>query len=153
VNPESGISATEVEALVARHTARIAEAFPEGSTISVSGSTLLERYGGHDIDLVVLVADVGAAADRLRRNYPPLYEEEWRDDWAAFRDPGPPQVDVVLTRPGTKGDAHHRLAWELLLADAGLRAEYKSLKAAGMTAAKKALFFDRVVAMLPDDES
>jgi hypothetical protein len=153
VNPESGISATEVEALVARHTARIAEAFPEGSTISVSGSTLLERYGGHDIDLVVLVADVGAAADRLRRNYAPLYEDEWRDDWAAFRDPGPPQVDVVLTRLGTMGDAHHRLAWELLLADAGLRAEYESLKAVGMTAAEKALFFDRVVAMLPDDES
>jgi hypothetical protein len=34
-----------------------------------------------------------------------------------------------------------------------LRAEYESLKAVGMTAAEKALFFDRVVAMLPDDES
>jgi hypothetical protein len=143
------MSAAEVEALVARHTGQIVEAVPEGS-ISVSGSTLLGRYGGHDIDLVVLVGDVGAAADRLRRTYPPLYENEWRDDWAAFRDPGPPQVDVVLTRPGTKGDAHHRRAWELLLADAELRVEYERLKAAGMTGAQKALFFDHVVAMLPD---
>ena len=153
VNPESGTAAAEVEALVTRHTARIAKALPEGSTISVSGSTLLGRYGGHDIDLVVLVADVGIAAVRLRQHYPTLYEDEWRDDWAAFRDPGPPQVDVVLTRPGTKGDAYHRLAWGSLLADPALRAEYERLKAAGMTAAEKALFFDRVVAMLPDDES
>jgi hypothetical protein len=58
-----------------------------------------------------------------------------------------------LTRPGTKGDAYHRLAWGSLLADPALRAEYERLKAAGMTAAEKALFFDRVVAMLPDDES
>jgi hypothetical protein len=143
------MSPAEVEALVTRHTGRIAEAVSEGS-ISLSGSTLLGRYGGHDIDLVVLVADVGAAAHRLRRTYPPLYEDEWSDDWAAFRDPGPPQVDVVLTRPGTKGDAHHRLAWELLLADAELRMEYERLKAAGMSGAQKALFFDRVVAILAD---
>jgi hypothetical protein len=86
----------------------------------------------------------------LRIVYPPLYEEQWRDDWAAFRDPGPPQVDVVLTRRGTKGDAHHRRAWELILADHELRAEYVRLKALGMSGVEKAAFFDRVVAMLGD---
>jgi hypothetical protein len=137
----------EVEVLVARHTERIHETVP-GATTSVSGSTLLGRFGGHDIDLVVLVADVADAADRLRNVYPPLYENEWRDDWAAFRLPGPPQVDIVVTRPGTAGDAHHRLAWELILADDGLRGEYERLKAGGMDSAQKARFFDRIVAML-----
>jgi hypothetical protein len=137
----------QVEALVESHADRIAEAVPEGTT-SVSGSTLLGPYGGHDLDLVVLVPDVADAAKRLRHAYPPLYEEEWRDDWAAFRDPGPPQVDVVLTKAGTKGDAHHRRAWELVLADDTLKAEYERLKAAGMNSAQKALFFERVVAML-----
>ena len=139
--------AMDVEALIARHETRIRKALPEG-TPSVSGSTLLGRYGGHDIDLVVLVPDVADAAGRLRRIYPPLYEDEWRDDWAAFREPGPPQVDIVLTSPGTKGDAHHRRAWELILADDELRTEYERLKAAGMDSATKADFFDRVVARL-----
>lgn len=140
----------EVEALVARHMKRIREAVPEG-TASLSGSTLLGRYGGHDLDLVVLVPDVASAANRLRGQYPPLYEEDWRDDWAAFRLPGPPQVDIVLTRPGTKGDAHHRRAWELILADEALRAEYERLKAAGFDSAQKKAFFERVVEKL--DES
>jgi hypothetical protein len=122
---------------------------PEGTT-SVSGSTLLGRYGGHDIDLVVLVSNVADAASRLRDVYPPLYEEDWRADWAAFRHPGPPQVDVVLTKRGTKGDAHHRRAWELILADSALRAEYERLKAAGMDAAQKAVFFECVVGLLHD---
>jgi len=82
--------------------------------------------------------------------YPPLYEEQWRDDWAAFRDPGPPQVDVVLTRRGTNGDAHHRRAWELILVDQELRAEYERLKALGMSGVEKAAFFDRVVGKLGD---
>jgi hypothetical protein len=112
----------EVEALVAQHVQRIREAVPEGET-SVSGSTLLGQYSGHDVDLVVLVPDVADAASRLSRLYPPLYEEDWRDDWAAFRLLGPLQVDIVLTKRGTKGDAHHRRAWELILADEGLRAE------------------------------
>jgi hypothetical protein len=139
----------EVEAVVARHVARIREAVPEGETF-VSGSTLLGRYGGHDVDFVVLVADITDAARRLREAYPPLYENEWRDDWAAFRLPGPPQVDIVLTRRGTKGDAHHRGAWELILADDALRAEYERLKAAGMDSAQKKVFFERVVGMLDD---
>jgi hypothetical protein len=142
-------SRKQVEALVARHKEQIRSALPEG-TASVSGSTLLGRYGGHDLDLVVLVPDVADAAERLRNVYPPLYEEEWRDDWAAFRDPGPPQVDVVLTKRGTKSDAHHRRAWELILADDVLREDYERLKAAGMDSAQKAVFFERVVAMLDD---
>lgn len=148
---ESGLRAG-VDALVVRHVGRIDEAVPEGKT-SVSGSTLLGRYDGHDVDLVVLVPDVADAASRLRHIYPPLYEEEWRDDWAAFRDPGPPQVDVVLTKSGTKGDAHHRRAWELILVDSTLRAEYERLKAAGMDGAQKAAFFERVVAMLDGSSS
>jgi hypothetical protein len=138
-----------IEALIERHEREIREVVPEGTT-SVSGSTLLGQYRGHDVDLVVLVPDVADAADRLRRVYTPLYDEDWRDDWAAFRVPGPPQVDIVLTRPGTKGDAHHRRAWELLLADGALRAEYERLKAAGMDSAQKKVFFERVVAMLDD---
>ena len=137
----------EVAALIASHERRIREVVPEG-TCSVSGSTLLGRYGGHDIDLVVLVPDVAGAASRLREVYPPLYEDEWRDDWAAFRLPGPPQVDIVLTSPGTKGDAHHRRAWGLILADDELRAEYERLKAAGMDSATKTDFFERVVSRL-----
>jgi hypothetical protein len=103
--------------------------------------------------LVVLVPEVADAADRLRNVYPPLYEDEWRDDWAAFRLPGPPQVDIVVTKRGTKGDAHHRRAWELLLADDVLRAEYERLKAAGMDSVQKAAFFERVVARLGDSSS
>lgn len=141
--------AMDVEALIALHERRIRDVLPEGTT-SVSGSTLLGGYGGHDVDLVVLVPNVADAASRLREFYPPLYEEDWRDDWAAFRLPGPPQVDIVLTKPGTKGDAHHRRAWELILADDGLRTEYERLKAAGMDAARKKAFFEGVVAMLGD---
>lgn len=141
------LSRAEVDALVASHSSRITEVIPEGQ-ISVSGSTLLGSFGDRDLDLVVLVPDVVRAADQLRRSYPPLYEDEWRDDWAAFRIEGPTQVDIVLTRPGTKGDAHHRRAWELLLTKPQLKAEYESLKAAGMDSARKAEFFDRVVAML-----
>jgi hypothetical protein len=138
----------EITALIAQHVELIRAAVPQGQT-SVSGSTLLGHYGGHDVDLVVLVPDVVDAAARLREIYPPLYEDEWRDDWAAFRVPGPPQVDIVITRPGTKGDAHHRRAWDLILADEALRAEYERLKAAGMDSAQKRAFFERVVGMLP----
>ena len=137
----------DIEALFARHSSRIADAVPEGA-VALSGSTLLGGYGGHDVDFVVLVPDVADAASRLRHAYPPLYEEDWRVDWAAFRDPGPPQVDVVLTESGTKGDAHHRRAWELILMDDRLQAEYRRLKARGMDGARKAAFFERVVRML-----
>jgi hypothetical protein len=137
----------DVQSLVAQHAEQIRKAVPEGTT-SVSGSTLLGEYGGHDVDLVVLVPDVADAASRLREVYPPLYEKDWRDDWAAFRLPGPPQIDIVLTSPGTTGDAHHRRAWEFILADDELLAEYERLKAAGMDSATKKAFFERVVARL-----
>jgi hypothetical protein len=133
--------------LINRHRARISELIPEARTF-LSGSTLLGSFGGHDIDLVVLVEDVAEAADPMREAYPPLYEDEWRDDWAAFREPGPPQIDIVLTKRGTAGHAHHLRAWELILADDSLRADYVALKSAGMDSAQKAAFFDRVVAML-----
>src|SRR4051794_24454381 len=63
----------EVDAVVRRHVGRIAQAVPEG-VISLSGSTLLGHYGGHDIDLVVLVPHVADAAGRLGLLYPPLYQ-------------------------------------------------------------------------------
>lgn len=142
-----GLSGAEVEQLVTLHSARIVESVPEGR-VSVSGSTLLGRFAGHDLDLVVLVPDVASAASRLRSIYPALYEDQWREDWAAFRLEGPPQVDIVVTSPGTSGDDHHRRAWELILANPPLRAEYEALKAAGMDSARKAVFFDHVVALL-----
>jgi hypothetical protein len=142
------LSRADVEALVALHTERIAELVPESRT-SISGSTLLGTYGGHDVDLVVLVSSVEDATHRLRRSYPPLYEDDWREDWAAFRLEGPPQVDIVVTKQGTTGDAHHRRAWDLILADPRLRAEYETLKATGMDSVRKAEFFSSVVAMVP----
>ena len=54
----------------------------------------------------------------------------------------------MLTSPGTKGDAHHRRAWGLILVDDELRAEYERLKAAGMDSAMKKDFFERVVSRL-----
>jgi hypothetical protein len=141
------VKAEEVAELVARHRDRIAAAVP-GAETELSGSALLGRYAGHDIDLVVLVGDVGAAAECLCAIYPPLYPDEWRSDWAAFREPGPPQLDIVVTTRGSKGDAHHRRAWQLLCDDAELRAEYVKLSAAGMTGEQKRVFFERVVAKL-----
>src|SRR5918999_4117269 len=141
----------EIDHIVASHSRRIAQAVPEGTT-QLSGSARLGWFDGHDLDLVVLVPDVADGANRLRRVYPPLYEDEWRNDWAAFRDPGPPQVDIVLTRPGTKGDAHHREAWDLIVSNQGLRAEYEQLKATGMDGAQKAAFFERVVEILEDKD-
>jgi hypothetical protein len=143
------VTPDQIRQLVDAHRARIESLVP-GADVGLSGSTLLGEFGGHDIDLVVLVDDAPEAAARLRESYPPLYEDEWRPDWAAFRESGPPQVDVVITRPGSTGDAHHRRAWDQLLADPELRAEYQALQAAGMTGTEKRAFFDRVVSLLPD---
>jgi len=79
-----------------------------GASVLLSGSASVGDLSANDLDVVALVEDVCDAAARLRPLYPPLYEDQWRDDWAAFRLAGPTQVDVVVTRPGTKGDAHHR---------------------------------------------
>jgi hypothetical protein len=138
MHADQHLSRAEVQALVELHTGRIARTVPE-ARISVSGSTLLDQEGGsRDIDLVVLVPHVGQAAEQLRSAYAPL-EDEWRENWAAFRHDGSPQVDVAVTSPGTKGDDHHRRAWELILDDPRLQAEYKSLKAAGIDADERAL--------------
>jgi hypothetical protein len=129
---------------------RLEALLPEAD-IRLSGGALLEGDAAEDLDLVVLVTHVPAAAHRLRdAGLPPLYEEGWRDDWAAFREPGSPQVDIVLTRRGTTGEAHHLRAWEELLTDRALLAEYCALERdrAGYET-RKAAFFERVVAALP----
>jgi hypothetical protein len=143
------VTPDELRRLVDAHRSRIDSALG-GADVRLSGSALLGEFGGHDVDLVVLVDDVAAAAERLRASYPPLYEPEWRRDWAAFRDPGPPQVDVVVTSPGSTGDAHHRRAWELLLVDPQLRREYEARRSAEMSAEEKRVFFERVVSLLED---
>lgn len=132
------------------HRQRILFVLPDAS-VSLSGSASVGDLSADDLDVVALVADVHDAAARLRRLYPPLYEDEWRDDWAAFRLPGPTQVDIVIARPGTKGDAHHSRAWDLLATDEQLRAEYRSLKASRENyEERKAAFFERVAGLLCD---
>jgi hypothetical protein len=127
---------------------RLRELLPEGR-VHLSGSASLPGLEPGDLDLVVLVDDVATAAETLRPEYPVLYADEWREDWAAFRDPGPPQVDIVLTRPGTLGDKHHRLAWELLADRPDLLAEYRELKATPDDyERRKREFFERVVDQL-----
>jgi hypothetical protein len=141
------IQPEEIERLVSQFESRISRLLPQSRTF-LSGSSVLGEVSGRDVDLVVLVADVATAAERLRSELPVLHEDEWRDDWAAFRTPGPPQVDVVLTREGTLGDAHHRRVWELIVAEDSLRADYVRRKEVGMTDDQKRLFFERAVARL-----
>jgi len=130
------------------HERRLRELLPDAE-VHLSGSASLPGLEPADLDLVVLVADVAAAAEILRAELPPLYADQWRDDWAAFRDPGPPQVDVVVTRRGTLGDKHHRLVWEVLAADADLLAEYRALRQSPVDyEVRKREFFERVVASL-----
>jgi hypothetical protein len=117
--------------------------------LHLSGSALVSGLDAEDVDLVGLVADVPKAAAILRAVYPPLYEEQWSDDWAAFRSPGPPHVDLVLTTRGSKWDAHHRLAWHLLQRDDVLLAEYHAMKKdKAHYAERKREFFERVVRLL-----
>jgi hypothetical protein len=54
-----------------------------------------------------------------------------------------------VTRAGTLGDKHHRLAWQLLLDMPGLLAEYRALKAKPEDyELRKCQFFERLVALL-----
>lgn len=130
------------------HERRLRELLPRAE-VHPSGSASLPGLDPSDLDLVVLVEDISAAAETLRSHYPPLHPAEWREDWAAFRDPGPPQVDVAVTRRGTLGDMHHRLAWQLLAADPGLLGEYRALKQSSVDYdVRKRKFFERVVARL-----
>jgi GrpB-like predicted nucleotidyltransferase (UPF0157 family) len=114
--------------------------------VFLTGSASVEGLDADDIDLVVLVPHVLEAASRLRALFPPLYEDQWRDDWAGFRIPGRPQVDLVLTRAGTKGDAHHRRVWMFLAERPELLAEYRALKSDRTDyESRKAAFFEGVV--------
>ena len=141
----------ELEVLVGRWRDRVVAAVPEAE-IHLVGSACLPGLAAEDVDLVALVDDVQAAAARLRTLYPPLYEKQWTREWAAFRVVGPPQVDLVLTRRGSKWDAHHRLAWYLLRRDDRLVAEYAALKGTRAAyAERKAEFFERLVRLLPPD--
>ena len=141
----------ELEVLVGRWRDRVLAALPEAE-IHLVGSACVPGLAAEDVDLVALVDDVEAAAARLRILYPPLYEKPWTREWAAFRVVGPPQVDLVLTKRGSKWDAHHRLAWYLLRRDEGLVAEYAALKEIpDAYAERKAEFFERLVRLLPPD--
>jgi hypothetical protein len=127
---------------------RIRELLPSAE-VRLSGSASLPGLDPDDLDLVVLVEDVAPAAEILRSEYPVLYPDEWRKDWAAFRVPGQPQVDIVVTRPGTLGDKHHRLAWQLLAERPDLVEEYRALKTSpGNYEVRKREFFERLVAQL-----
>jgi len=140
----------DADRILLEHGGRIATRVA-GAEVVVTGSASVPGLEAADVDLVVLADDVGAAAAALRELYPVLYEEQWRDDWAAFRDLGPPHVDVVVTRRGSRGDAYHRLAWQLLRQDKHLQAEYRMLKGDPHDyEARKRAFFDRVVARLGD---
>jgi GrpB-like predicted nucleotidyltransferase (UPF0157 family) len=145
------VDAGDLDEIVSTHRQRVAEVLPNAE-VHLTGSASVADLDAKDVDLVGLVEDVPAAAAELRRLYPPLYEEHWTADWAVFREPGPPQVDVVLTRRGTDWDARHRLAWELLQRDPQLRAEYAALKAVPMEYdERKWEFFERIVAQLRSD--
>jgi GrpB-like predicted nucleotidyltransferase (UPF0157 family) len=133
---------------VIEHERRLRELLPTAEVL-LSGSASLPGLDAGDLDLVVLVEDVAAAAEILRSQYPVLYGEDWREDWAAFRVPGPPQVDIVVTRAGTLGDKHHRLAWQLLAERPDLLEEYRALKTTPEECElRKREFFERVVALL-----
>jgi len=122
------------------------------ATIFLTGSASVSGLSAVDVDLVALVADVPIASHALGTIYAPLYREHWSDEWAAFRVDGSPQVDIVLTKRGTKWDKHHRLSWDLLRRDERLLAEYAALKAEPEDyEARKAIFFERVVRLLPPD--
>lgn len=137
-----------VQAVVAAHRQELASVLPGDAQVYLSGSASVPGLSAVDIDLVAVVSDVPFAARALAKIYPTLYEKQWNDEWAAFRVQGPPQVDVVLTKLGTKWDAHHRLAWNLLRDDPMLLAEYTALK---RDERQKAIFFERVVRLLPPE--
>ncbi len=142
----------EANRLFAAYRQAIAAMLPD-TEIHLAGSASIPGLAADDVDLVVLVHDVRSAAATLRASYPPLYEQQWGDEWAAFRIAGHPSVDVVLTRRGTKWDAHHRRAWTLLREDENLLLEYKALKAVpGRYDERKAEFFERLVRLLPPDQ-
>lgn len=147
------VEPAKLEGIFQTTVARVRALVPEVE-LHLTGSASVAGLDADDIDFVGLVADVPNAAARLRAVYPPLYEAQWADDWAAFRSPGPPQVDLVLTTRGSSWDAHHRLAWQLLRSDDALLRVYSSLKQEKEGyAERKREFFERVVLLLPTKAS
>lgn len=138
-----------LDTLIRVHESRIAGVLPD-AVAHLVGSASVPGLEADDLDLVLVASDVAGAAASLANVYPRLYQQQWDDDWAAFRDPGPPQVDVVVTRPGSAAEARHRLVWDLLRDDARLRAEYLVLKRdrSNLDDRKRA-FFERLAASLP----
>ena len=141
---------------IERHRREILSRVPDAEVI-VTGSASVESLDPSDLDFIVLVRDVGIAAGALREIYAPFYEDVWHEDWAALRAVGPPQVDIAVTRRGSRGDMFHRRAWELLRERPDLLAEYGRLKATKPSYVRlyeyervKALFFDDVVKLLPE---
>ena len=114
---------------------RLHELLP-GADVRLSGSASVPGFPADDLDLVLLTDEPRDLP------YPPLYPENWSEDWRAYRLEGHPQVDVVVTRPGTRSHAHHVHAWERIAADPALLAEYRALE---RTPENKRAFFDRVV--------
>ena len=129
---------------------RQVKALVPDETIFLTGSASVSGLSAADVDLAALVADVPSAASALATIYAPLYREHWSDEWAAFRVDGQLQVDIVLTKRGTKWDKHHRLSWDFLRRDERLLAEYAALKTEATDyEARKAIFFERMVRLLP----
>ena len=139
---------TRAEALSPPEFVALAEALhlrrlvPDASVKLTGSASVRAGFPADDLDLVVVTNDVAVASAVLEREYPPLYRDEWRDDWNAFRVGAHPQVDVVVTRPGTLGHAHHVRAWERLVDEPALLAEYRLAK---LDPDRKREFFDRVV--------
>jgi len=139
-----------ITAVCAEHAARISALVP-GAQVELSGSALVPALRADDVDLVLLSDDVLATADVLVAAYSPLYPENWSDDWAALRIPGPPQVDVVVTRAGSWGDKLHRGTWVLICERVDLQDEYRAIKEEPAAyAERKGAFFERVLALLDD---
>jgi GrpB-like predicted nucleotidyltransferase (UPF0157 family) len=147
----------DARATIERHRREILARVRDAEVI-VTGSASVDSLDASDLDLIVLVRDVAKAAAALRDIYPPFYEDVWHEDWAALRDPGPPQVDVAVTRRGSRGDTYHRRAWEVLRKRPDLLTEYRRLKATKSHYVRhyeyereKAIFFDRVVEFLREE--
>jgi 16S rRNA (adenine1518-N6/adenine1519-N6)-dimethyltransferase len=127
-----------VDFVALSETLRLRDVLPDAE-IRLTGSTAFRAYPPADVDLVAVVDDVGAATARL--DLPPLFTEQWDEDWAAFRVDAQPQVDVVVTRRGSNAHARHVLAWDRLAEDPALLAEYRIAK---LDVERKREFFERL---------
>lgn len=69
-----------MRAIVAERSRQIEAVVPD-ATIFLTGSASVGGLDAADVDLVALVADVSPAASALAMVYPPLYREQWSDEW------------------------------------------------------------------------